>query len=218
MSSYIKKINNRFYLVVLGLFVFALALVYKLFVIQFTEGDYYRDLAQKRTVKNFLLQPSRGNIYADDQSLLATTVPKYEIRWDAKVPSDKLFEKHLDSLAIALGNLFDKSSSFYLQKLKKARLQKNRYLLIGKNLNYSTYKKIKSFPLFNKSSLQGGLIVESRLARENPIGKIAERTIGYEKRDPSGNYLRVGLEGAFGQYLKGENGRRLKQKIANGNL
>ena len=70
--------------------------------------------------------------------------------------------------------------------------------------------------MFNKSSLQGGLIVESRLARENPIGKIAERTIGYEKRDPSGNYLRVGLEGAFGQYLKGENGRRLKQKIANG--
>ena len=216
MSAEIKKINNRFYLVVLGLFVFAFTLVYKLFVIQFTEGDYYRDLAKKRTVKNFVLQPSRGNIYADDQSLLATTVPKYEIRWDAKVPSDQLFEKHKDSLARALGNLFNKPSSFYYKKLKKARLESNRYLLIGKNLNYSTYKIIKSFPLFNRSSLKGGLIVESRLARENPIGKIAERTIGYEQKDPSGNYLRVGLEGAFGQYLKGENGRRLKQKIANG--
>ena len=52
--------------------------------------------------------------------------------------------------------------------------------------------------------------------REHPIGKIAERTIGYEKRDPAGNFLRVGLEGAFSQYLKGEKGRRLKQKIANG--
>ena len=66
MSSEIKKINNRFYLVVLGLFVFALTLVYKLFFIQFTEGDYYRDLAQKRTVKNFVLQPRTGTIYADD--------------------------------------------------------------------------------------------------------------------------------------------------------
>ena len=35
-------------------------------------------------------------------------------------------------------------------------------------------------------------------------------------RDPSGYFLRVGLEGAFGQYLRGEPGRRLKQKIANG--
>ena len=134
-----KTITNRFYLVVLGMFVFACLLVYKLFVIQFSEGDYYRDLAQQRTVKNFVLQPSRGNIYADDESLLATTVPRYEIRWDAKVPSEKLFQKHKDSLAILLGVLFEKPSSFYLQKLQRARTKKNRYLLIGRNLNYSTY-------------------------------------------------------------------------------
>ena len=215
-STETKTITSRFYLVVLGMFVFACLLVYKLFVIQFSEGDYYRDLAQQRTVKNFVLQPSRGNIYADDESLLATTVPRYEIRWDAKVPSEKLFQEHKDSLAILLGALFEKPSSFYLQKLQRARTKKNRYLLVGRNLNYSTYKKIKGFPLFSKSSMRGGLIVESRLTRENPIGKIAERTIGYEQKDPSGNYLRVGLEGAYGQYLKGENGRRLKQKIANG--
>jgi cell division protein FtsI (penicillin-binding protein 3) len=215
-STETKTITSRFYLVVLGMFVFACLLVYKLFVIQFYEGDYYRDLAQQRTVKNFVLQPSRGNIYADDESLLATTVPRYEIRWDAKVPSEKSFQEHKDSLAILLGALFEKPSSFYLQKLQRARTKKNRYLLIGRSLNYSTYKKIKGFPLFSKSSMRGGLIVESRLTRENPIGKIAERTIGYEQRDPSGNYLRVGLEGAYGQYLKGENGRRLKQKIANG--
>ena len=56
------------------------------------------------------------------------------------------------------------------------------------------------------------MIVESKLIREHTIGKIAERTIGYEKPDPAGNFLRVGLEVAFSQYLKGENGRRLKQK------
>ena len=49
----------------------------------------------------------------------------YEIRWDAKVPSDQLFQKHKDSLARALGNLFDKPSSFYYKKLKKARLESN---------------------------------------------------------------------------------------------
>lgn len=216
MNKETKQITNRFYLVVLGLFVFACILVSKLFIIQISEGDYYRDLAQQRTVKNFVLQPSRGNIYSDDESLLATTVPRYEIRWDAKVASESLFQKHKDSLSRELGILFNKPSSHYLKKLEQARAKKSRYVLIGRNLNFSTYKKIKSLPLFNMSSLRGGLIVESQLTRENPIGKIAERTIGYEQRDPSGNYLRVGLEGAFGQYLKGENGRRMKQKIANG--
>mgnify|MGYP001323341897 CR=1 FL=1 len=216
MNIETNKITNRFYLIVLGLFVFACILVSKLFIIQVSEGDYYRDLAQQRTVKNFILQPSRGNIYSDNESLLATTVPRYEIRWDAKIPSDKLFQKYKDSLSKGLGVLFEKPTSFYLKKFEKARAKKSRYILIGRNLNFSTYKKIKSLPLFNMSSLRGGLIVETQLTRENPIGKIAERTIGYEQKDPNGNYLRVGLEGAFGQYLKGENGRRMKQKIANG--
>ena len=138
MSVETKKITNRFYLVVLGLFVFACVLVSKLFIIQFSEGDYYRDLAQQRTVKNFVLQPSRGNIYSDDESLLATTVPRYELRWDSKVPSEKLFQKHKDSLSKALGQVFDKPASFFLNKLERARAKKSRYVLIGKNLNFST--------------------------------------------------------------------------------
>ena len=48
------------------------------------------------------------------------------------------------------------------------------------------------------------------------MGKIAERTIGYEKVDKEGKYLRVGLEGAYTEYLSGKNGLRLMQKIADG--
>ena len=76
--------------------------------------------------------------------------------------------------------------------------------------------RVKKFPIFNLNSYKGGFIVEQKLVREQPLGKIAERTIGYEKKDVSGSYFRVGLEGAFSQYLKGEKGYRLKQKIANG--
>ena len=60
------------------------------------------------------------------------------------------------------------------------------------------------------------MIIEQKIFREHPLGKIAERTIGYEIQDKEGKFIRVGLEGAFGQYLKGEEGRRLKQKIAGG--
>lgn len=212
----IKKIRNRFYLVLLALFLFSGALMAKLFIIQISEGDYYRELAQKRTVRNFVLQSSRGNIYSDDENLLATTVPRYEIRWDAKTPEDKNFEKNKELLSEALGLFFKKPSTYFLEKLQKAREQGNRYLLIGKNLTYSECKKIKNFPLFNQPSFKGGVIVESQLSRENPIGEIAKRIIGYERKGSNNNYVRVGLEGAYGQYLKGENGRRMKQKIASG--
>lgn len=207
---------SRIYLVVLGLFLFSFVLVGKLIYIQFEQGDYYKDLAEKRTLKNFVLAPSRGNIYSDDQSLLATTVPRYEIRWDAKIPTKENFEAHKRELSKALSGLLEGSPASWLRKLNQARKKGRRYEFIARNLTYSQFQKIKSFPLFSLPALKGGLIVESKLIRENPLGKIAERTIGYERKDPSGNFVRVGLEGAFGQYLKGENGRRLKQKIANG--
>ncbi|MDC1060917.1 penicillin-binding protein [Flavobacteriaceae bacterium] len=211
-----KQIMNRFYLFVLGLFLFAVVLIGKLLYIQMQEGDYYRELAQQRTVKNVVLQPSRGNIYSDDESLLATTVPRYEIRWDAKVPSNELFQRNKKELAEGLAALLGNTQQHHLLKLERAKRKENRYTLIGRNLTYSEYKQIKKLPLFSMSTLRGGLIVESKLIREHPLGKIGERTIGYEKQDVAGDYLRVGLEGAFSQYLKGENGRRLKQKIANG--
>ena len=195
-----KHIMNRFYLFVVGLFLFAIVLIGKLVFIQTQEGEKYRALAKQRTVKNFVLAPSRGNIYADDQSLLATTVPRYEIRWDAKVVSDKRFQIHKKELAQGLSSLLDKTANECLVMLERAKRTGNRYTLIARNLTYSEFQQIKQLPLFSMPSLRGGLIVESKLIREHPIGKIAERTIGYEKPDPAGNFLRVGLEGALSQY------------------
>ena len=54
------------------------------------------------------------------------------------------------------------------------------------------------------------------MVREHPLGKIAERTVGRVTEKKQGGYRRVGLEGAFSQYLEGEAGQRLKQKIAGG--
>ena len=87
---------------------------------------------------------------------------------------------------------------------------------MAKDVSYSTFKRYNSFPIFNRSTYKGGLIVEQEIKREHPFGKIAERTIGYEKLDKDGTYFRVGLEGAFSNYLRGDSGLRLKQKIANG--
>ena len=151
-----KKIMFRYYISLIFIVFFAFVLIGKLLYIQIEEGEYYRKLSENNTIKNFILEPSRGNIYSDDNSLLATTTPRYEIRWDSKVPSDINFLSNKKDLSIGLSKILGKTTQYYLNVLNKARQEGNRYLLISRNLSYSQYKEIKELPLFNLSSLKGG--------------------------------------------------------------
>lgn len=211
-----KNIMNRAYLVTLSLILFSFVLIAKLVHIQFSEGDKYREIASKRTLKRDILKPSRGNIFADDGSILATSMARYEVRWDAAVPSKASYQKEKNALVGGLSDLLGVSKKSITSKLDKAVRNGNRYLLIAKDLTYSQQSKIKQLPLFNQPSYSGGLIVEHKMVREHPLGKMAERTVGRVFKERQGGFKRVGLEGAFSQYLEGEAGQRLKQKIAGG--
>ena len=211
-----KNISYRIYLVACAIFVMAIAIAIKLTNIQWVEGDYYRKLAKERTVKNFVIPANKGNIYSADGSLLATSIPNYEIRFDAVAPKSDAFEKNVKPLSDSLSILLGKPSYFFLNEFRKARAKKNRYFLVARDLSYTEYMKIKSFPLFSLGAYKGGIIVEQETVREHPIGKIAERTIGYERKTPDGTPDGKGIEWAFRKYLNGKDGKILKQKIAKG--
>ena len=199
------------------MFVFALAVVFKLCSIQFIQGDQYRSLAEERVVKNVEIPANRGNLYSADGSLLATSIPKYDIRIDAIQPKQEIFNALIKPLGDSLAKFTGKPSSYHQNVIKKARLEKNRYFLLARNISYSNYIRLRNFPMLNLGAIRGGLIVEQTTRREHPMGGIAERTIGYEKEDEDGNITRPGIDGAFGaKYLRGTNGKRLKQKIGNG--
>src|SRR6056297_1039024 len=208
---------NRLYLVAGGLLVLAIAVVVKLVDIQMVEGEKYKELALSQTEKMFTIEPNRGNLYSEDGSLLAASVPKYEIRFDAQTVSKENFQNNVAALSDSLGKLFDRPSSYYRQLFRKARANGNRYKLVARNVGYLDYVRIKQFPLFNLGPYKGGFIETHRVVREYPLGKMAARSIGYERVDENGYYTRVGLDGAFGEsYLRGREGKRLKQKIAKG--
>ena len=212
-----KHILNRLYFVAGIMIVFALAVVFKLLTIQMVQGDKYRELAEKRTVKNVTIPANRGNVYASDGSLLATSIPKYDLRIDALTPTTKTFEKYLKPLCDSLSKYSGKSSGYYEKELRKARANKNRYFLLARNINYTDYTRIRNFPLLNLGAFRGGLIVEQTTKREHPMGGIAQRSIGYERLDKDGHYVRAGIDGAFGEmYLRGTDGHRMKQKIGQG--
>ncbi|MEW2919987.1 penicillin-binding protein [Muricauda sp. ANG21] len=212
-----KNIMNRLYLVAGGLLVLSIAVVVKLVDIQMVKGEEYKELALSKTEKMFTIEPNRGNLYSEDGSLLAASVPKYEIRFDAKTVSDENFQKYVGPLSDSLGQLFNKPSSHYRQLFRKARANENRYKLVARNVDYLDYVRIKQFPLFNLGPYKGGFIETHRVVREYPLGQMAARSIGYERVDENGYYTRVGLDGAFGEsYLRGHEGKRLKQRIAKG--
>lgn len=209
-----KSIVYRIYIVAFFIIVLAIGIVIKLTDIQWVKGDYYRELAKERTVKNFVIPANKGNVYSADGSLLATSIPSYSIRFDAMAPKNKDFQKYVKVLSDSLSVMFGKSSAYYYDELSKARIYKNRYYLVARNLNYREYMRIKKFPLFKLGSYKGGMITEHRTVREHPIGKIAERTIGYERVDEEGKRTRVGIEGAFGMFINGKSGQIVKQRIA----
>ena len=217
MSKIKKNIITRLYIVSFFMLVFASSIIFKLIDIQFTNGDYYRELSENSVFKHVEIPANRGNIYSEKGRLLATSVPKYDIRFDALAPTEYNFNEYVEELSIKLGENFNKPSEYYIKTLTNARVNKNRYLLIARNLGYLEYMKIKNFPLFRLGSFKGGIITEQYTKRDYPIGGVAQRTVGYERYDDFGNVTRPGIDGAFGpKYLKGENGSRLSQKIGKG--
>ena len=211
------NILNRLYFVAGCMFIFGIAVVVKLLTIQSVTGDKYRNLAEKRTVENKIIPANRGNVYSVNGNLLATSIPKYDIRIDTKTPKKKIWQENIGPLCDSLSKYSGRSASYYRENLRKARAKQNRYYLLARDIGYSDYLRIRNFPMLKFGAFKGGLIVEQTTKREHPMGGISMRTIGYERTDEDGNVTRAGLDGAFGEkYLKGKDGQRLKQKIGKG--
>ena len=209
-----NRIANRMNFIFFLSLLFSFFLIGKIFYLQNIEVETI-STSKIEAVKNIEVESPRGNIYSDNGDLIVSTIIKYELRWDSKTPSSTIYHDHISDLSEELSSYFHKTQEYFLNYLKDARINNNRYLLIGKNLSITDVNKIKSFPIFNQGVYKGGLIIKEQHTRQSHLGKIAERTIGYEKL-LDGKYTRIGLEGAYSEYLTGKSGLRLMQKIADG--
>lgn len=184
------------------------------------EGSKWRSMASVNVpTKPVNLAPNRGDICADDGRILATSVPFYEIRFDPIAVKKEVFQANVDSLAYCLSKFFkDGSKSFYKDKLIRARSAKhpNRYLLINKRkVNHTELKIIRQFPIFRLGKNKGGFQAIVSNKRLQPHRNLAVRTIGYLNESLSGvQEGRVGLEAAFENELKGEEGEGIKRMMS----
>ncbi|MCK9398385.1 MAG: transpeptidase family protein [Bacteroidales bacterium] len=216
MKDIKKDILWRVYLVYFGVLVFAMAIIGKAAYIQFALKDELMEKAKKQEIKYFPIEALRGNIMARDGSLLASSIPEFEIRMDLspEVVIPELFNSKIDSLSMMLSQLFeDKNARAYKSELLNARQAGNKYYLIRNHVKYYELKKLKKFPIFREGKYSGGLIVLRKTTRELPYKDLARRTIGFENPVES---LYVGLEGAYSNELKGYDGQQLKRRISQG--
>jgi len=214
--DYKKELLVRLYVTVFLVTVVVLLLVGKTAKIALIEGERWRSYGDSLYLKYMPIKADRGDILADDGSLLSTSVPFFDIRMDLKAPglTNELFNKYVDSLAIALSNHFypDRTPRQLADWLRRERKQGNRYLSIKKDATYGEMQLLRTFPLLRLSSNKGGWIAERETRRQKPLQQLASRTIGLDRE----NAQSVGLEEAFDDVLSGEQGHRLMKRVSRG--
>lgn len=211
-----RELLVRVYIVMIFVVLTALILFGKAVKINVIEGDRWRAKGDSLYLKFMPVVADRGDILAADGALLATSLPFFEIRMDLKADglTNDLFNKNVDSLSYCLSKYINPNWTprYYRDYLIKRRAKGDRYLLLAKNVNYEKLEKVKRFPLLRYGPYKGGLIVERQSRRAKPYKMLANRTIGYVREEVQP----VGLEGTFDKQLRGEEGKRLMQRVSGG--
>ncbi len=193
---------------------FAIAVVVKTGHIQFAEGEKWAAMGERISFDYKRVKATRGNIYSDNGSLLATSLPFYKVAFDATQPKDEVFKKGVDSLAYHLSRFFgDKSRKDYRHMLQDARATDKQYIVLSrKRINYQEKKMMMEWPIFREGRLRGGAIFEKIDVRYHPFANLSRRTIGFINENDKG----AGLEYSFNDQLGGQDGYAYYQKIAGG--
>ncbi|MGE0772458.1 MAG: penicillin-binding protein [Cyclobacteriaceae bacterium] len=207
-----RSILIRVRIAFLFVLLFGVAVIAKISHIQFVEGEKWVAMGEEITFDYKKVRATRGNIYSDNGSLLATDLPFYKVAFDPRLASDQIFSKGIDSLSLLLSRYYkDKSALEYKRYLKDARAGGRQYLIINrKQINYQTKKVMETWPIFREGRYRGGIIFEKIDVRYRPFTNLSRRTIGFVNENGNG----AGLEYSFNEVLAGKDGEALFQKIA----
>ncbi len=209
-----NEVLYRVYFLLFGVVVpLSIILVYRTVYISYWEGEKWRQKGENLYVDYRPVEAERGNILSEDGSLLATSIPFFDIYMDPNSTgmSEEDFMNNLDSLSWCIAHYVDNTFTpgGFRQYLLEQRESGARYLPIKRKVSYSEKRFIEQFPLFNLGRMRGGFIARKRSERKRPFGLLAQRTIGYVRDGAKP----VGLEGYFDEVLGGHPGQQLMVQV-----
>ncbi len=218
MSKERSHVVFRAYLIYFGFVVIMLLVLYQIIQLQFNgKNTKFGEEDTVIPVRTVARTPRMGDILDAHLLPLLTSVSYFDIHMDPTVVKQEIFDNELGGLAEGLNRLYPiKTTREYENYIRSGRVNGSRYLLIRKKATNAERKALRKLPIFKEGRMKGGLIDnEDTITRKKPNGNLLNRTLGYYKV-VDGVPLKVGIEGAYYNYLKGETGAEIEQKISIG--
>jgi cell division protein FtsI (penicillin-binding protein 3) len=215
-----KAITLRFGIVYFAIALFGLVIIGRILIIQNVDTQKWQEIAKDLRNNTTAIWAKRGNICADDGSILSTSVPYYEIRMDMMAPRiQQIFGKDSEQMVEELSNFFGFDKTDFRSRLRAAYDKKNRWFLINpEQIDHNKYQEFKLLKTMSRSYFGSGLIVVTENKRILPHGDLASRTIGVLNKGAFGGELGnvglTGIEGLSQSYLAGVDGLALKRNFS----
>jgi cell division protein FtsI (penicillin-binding protein 3) len=226
-----RKVNEkdegiflRYFIITVFLGIVAVAILVSAFKIGIQEKKEWLKVADKLKKPDLLVNPTRGNIYSDDNRIMATSAPQYYMYMDFKADGfarDSFLNSrynNIDSLAYYLSRkLKNRTAAGYKAHLQKGlKLKSRQYPIYEGRVSYADLKEIKTFPFLRFHRNHSGFYTKEMMQRQKPFGMLASRTIGdiYNEIDSLGvTRGKNGLEMQYDSLLRGVAGLNSVQRI-----
>ena len=208
------EISFRGWLVFAAFVMLGLSVFGRILWIQSAEHEQWKTIGERFESSVRSIEPSRGQIYASNGSVLATSVPVYEVRWDSKSEAIQWdqFDRDLDSLCRGLSRILQShTASEYREILRSGRNAGRRNVLIARRASYLQQKALVELPFVRLGRFKSGFTFARNEVRRRPFGDLAGRTVGIDREEN-----RVGLEGSWNESLAGVTGKQLQRRISGG--
>lgn len=222
MDKVSDKILKRVYLLGGMIALFSILIIVRVINIQYVNGEKWRNAVGDRIYER-VYPAARGSILSEEGDVLAESQPFYYLSIDPTLIDREAeeYQAQFDSLTEMLavnfgeGGAFD--SDYFADKFSLAYDSSWQYLrVLNRLVDYPTYEKVSSWPLLRNSPYKGGLLEERLLNRRHyPFDSLARITLGLLDRKRDSIPLR-GLEFAFHDYLRGQDGKYLVQRMPGG--
>ena len=181
---------NRRYAILSGCILFLAGLIVIMAVkTTVVDADKWNAKADSLLNKVLFVQPRRGDILADDGTILATNLTRYNINLDYKsnAKNDSLLAMSICELADSMAKYFPRRDvqqwrEFLARPLADSAKNRKTCHVLLKDATYAEFLQIKTFPFFrefkNKRKYAHGLYVTPKETRMMPYGSMAKRSIG----------------------------------------
>lgn len=215
-----KRMWWRYLLVVLAIVFFGMSVLWQAVKTTVVYGHAWNQKADSVLTLTSQIEPERGNILADNGTVLAANLHFTTMRIDWKSASLKQdsLQKYLPALCDSLA-AFDstKTAAQWRKELLRADSLGKRAYPLFKHLTHVECERIKNFPFLNLKGTRKALNLEPESARCKPYGTMASRSIGTTGETPSkkGIHGFSGLEMALDSLLYGTPGVAKRIQLTN---